>query len=105
MRKWELIKQTIEDFKSKIFSNLFTEKYGLQLAEINNSTGTESLRKLWLEQVIVRCFVWIEKQNPSKELEKVAPNIAIKEGRKLKTSANFLHCSHIYEGLSARICF
>ena len=27
--------------KSKIFSNLFDEKYGFKLGEFNNTTGTE----------------------------------------------------------------
>ena len=34
-------KQTTKKIKSKIISNLFNEKYGLQLGELNNITGTE----------------------------------------------------------------
>ena len=42
MRKWELIKQSqLLKIKSQILSNLFNEKYGLRLGELNNTTGTE----------------------------------------------------------------
>ena len=42
MRKKELIKQSkLPKIESKILLNLFNEKYGLQLGEFNNTTGTE----------------------------------------------------------------
>ena len=37
-----MIKQSeLLKIKSEILSNLFNEKYGLKLGELNNSTGTE----------------------------------------------------------------
>ena len=42
MRNWELINQNkLLKIKSKILSNLFSEKYGLKLGEFNSTTGTE----------------------------------------------------------------
>ena len=32
--------------KSKILSNLFSEKYGLKLGEFNNITGTERVKEV-----------------------------------------------------------
>ena len=32
--------------KSKIFSNLFNEKYGHMLEEFNNTTGTEKFKEI-----------------------------------------------------------
>ena len=45
MRKWELIKQSKPlRIKSKIFLNLFNEKYGLKLGEFKNTTGTARVK-------------------------------------------------------------
>ena len=45
LRAWELIKQSkLLKIKSKILSNFFNEKYGLQLGEFNNKTGTERVK-------------------------------------------------------------
>ena len=45
MRNRELIKQSkLLKIKSKILSNLFNEKYGLNLGELNNTTGTERVK-------------------------------------------------------------
>ena len=42
MKKWELIKESkLLKIKSKILSNLFNKKYGLNLGDFNNTTGTE----------------------------------------------------------------
>ena len=45
MRKWEMIKHSkLPKIKSKILSNMFSEKDGLKLGEFNNTTGTERVR-------------------------------------------------------------
>ena len=43
MRKWELIKQS-KLLKSKILSNLFNGKYGLELGEFDITSGTEKVK-------------------------------------------------------------
>ena len=35
---------TVQMIKSEILSNLFNEKYGLKLGELNNSTGSERVK-------------------------------------------------------------
>ena len=53
MRKWVLIKQSkLLKIKSKILSDLITEKYGLKLGEFNNTTGTERVKLLWLLDIL-----------------------------------------------------
>ena len=45
MRKFELMKQSkLLKIKTKIFSNLFNEKYGLKLGEFNITNGTERVK-------------------------------------------------------------
>ena len=45
MRNWELIKQRkLLKIKSKILSNLYNEKYGLNLGDFNNTAGTEKVK-------------------------------------------------------------
>ena len=45
-RKWELTKQSKPlKIKSKILSNLFSEKYKLKLGEFINTTGNERVKR------------------------------------------------------------
>ena len=44
MENWELIKQSkLMKIKNKMLSKLINEKYGHDLGEFNNTTGTEGL--------------------------------------------------------------
>ena len=51
VRKWELIKQSkLLKIKIKILSSLFNEKYGLKLGELQNTTGTERVKRIAYSQ-------------------------------------------------------
>ena len=56
MRKWELIKQSkLLKIKSKIFSDLFYEKYRLKFGEFNNTFGTEKVNHVNVLLDVVGC--------------------------------------------------
>ena len=53
IRKRELIKQSkLLKIKSKILSNLFNEKYGLQLGEVKTTTGTEKVKSVFKDATL-----------------------------------------------------
>ena len=54
MRQCELIKESkLLKIKSKILSNLFSEKYGLNLEEFNNTAGTERVNIIIMVTIII----------------------------------------------------